>query len=123
LSDTLPAGEWLGVALMWEALSTPDLDYTVAMFIIGPDGVPVLQQDTMPVGGFSPTNTWVPGEFFYEGYGFWLPDDLAPGEYQIWLVVYDWRTGERLPVTGPDGEVMGDHGVIWTFNVSPANNP
>ena len=123
LGATLVAGNPVGFSLLWEALDTPELDYTVAMFVIGPDGLPVLQQDTMPLGGFRPTNTWVPGEMLRDNYGFWLPEGLAAGEYQIWLVIYDWRTGERLPVTGPDGEALGDHAVLWTLEITPPNNP
>jgi hypothetical protein len=123
LGDSVSPGDPVGVSLRWEALDTPDLDYTVAVFIIGPDGLPVLQQDTMPIGGFRPTNTWTGGELFYDSYGFWLPEDAQPGEYQIWLVVYDWRSGERLPVTGSDGEPIGDHAVLRTFEVRPSSSP
>lgn len=110
-------GDQLGLSLVWEAAAPAGADYTVAVHIIGPDGLPVLQQDRAPAGGFAPTSTWQPGERLRDNYGFILPEGLPPGGYQVWVVVYSWPSLERLPVTGPAGEGLGDHVVLGQFEV------
>lgn len=112
LGETASPGDLIGLSLVWKALATPNTDYTVAVFLIGPDGLPVLQQDLMPAGDFRPTTSWQPRQIIRDNYGFVLPLELPAGTYQIWVVMYDWRSGDRLPVTGPDGEDLGDHVVL-----------
>jgi hypothetical protein len=45
-------------------------------------------------------NTWAAGDYIRDNYGLQLPDTLAPGEYELWVKVYDWHTQEALPVAG-----------------------
>ncbi len=113
----LHPGDTLGVSLLWEALGPINSDYTVAVFLIGPDGVPVLQQDWPPVEGFAPTSSWQPGARIRDNHGFRLPTDLPPGQYQLWVLAYSWPSLERLPVTGPDGEALGDYVTLATIEV------
>ena len=115
--ESLRPGSMLGISLLWEAVAPPEADYTVAVHLVGPDGVPVLQHDRAPQGGFAPTGSWQPGERIRDNYGFILPPDMAPGRYEIWVVVYPWPSLERLPVTGPQGESLGDHVVLMAFEV------
>lgn len=114
---TVRPGDRLGLSLLWEAAAPVEESYTVALHLIGPDGLPLMQHDRAPVGGFAPTNTWQPGAALRDNYGFILPGDLPPGGYQVWAVIYSWPSLERLPVTGPDGEKLGDHLVLGGFEV------
>ncbi len=115
--DSLHAGDKLGISLLWEATASMDTDYTVAVFLVGPDGVPVLQHDRWPVGGFEPTSTWETGDRIRDNYGFILPEGLPTGHYQVWVLAYTWPSLERLPVIAADGAVNGDHIVLATFTV------
>lgn len=115
--EELRPGALLGVSLLWEAVSYVDADYTVAVFVVGSDGLPVLQQDRAPQGGFAPTGAWQPGDRIRDNYGFVLPSDLPPGDYQLWVLAYTWPSLERLPVTGSDGAVAGDYVLLTTLSV------
>ncbi len=116
-SQPLVAGDMLGLSLVWEALAPLTEDYIVAAFLIAPDGRPVLQQDRMPQGGFAPTSRWQPGQRLRDNYGFILPADLPAGDYQLWVLAYRWPSLERLPVSGPDGQPLGDHVVLTTLSI------
>jgi hypothetical protein len=115
--EVLHPGDMLGVSLSWYAESPLSEDYTVSVHLLGPDGMSMLQQDRQPVGGFAPTSAWEVGKPYRDNYGFILPPDLPPGEYQIIVVVYLWPSLERLPVTGPEGEQWGDTLFLTTVTV------
>jgi hypothetical protein len=116
-SSVLRPGDMLGVSLLWRALRQPRADYTVAVYLIDPNGQVALQQDRAPVGGFEPTHRWQPEELVRDNYGFVLPDTFPAGEYELWVTVYSWPSLERLLVTGPDGVEQGDHLVLSTIEV------
>jgi 4-amino-4-deoxy-L-arabinose transferase-like glycosyltransferase len=115
--DDLHPGDKLGVSLLWQSLKTMQVDYTVAVYLLNAEGQPVLQQDRPPEDGFAPTTSWRPGKLTRDNFGFILPSDLPPGEYQIWTVIYSWPSLERLPVTGPDGADWGDHVMLETITI------
>jgi 4-amino-4-deoxy-L-arabinose transferase-like glycosyltransferase len=116
LPETASHGDMLGLSLLWESLTPVGADYTIAVHLVGPDGVPLQQQDRTPAGGFAPTSTWQPGEPIRDNYGFILSDDLPNGHYEVWLLAYAWPSLERLPVTSA-GEASGDHLVLMTFEL------
>lgn len=109
-------GDMLGISLQWEALAPVGADYTVAVHLVGPDGVPLQQQDRSPAGGFAPTSTWQPGQPIRDNYGFVLSDDLPAGHYEVWVLAYSWPSLERLPVTAA-GEQSSDHLVLLSFEL------
>jgi hypothetical protein len=115
--EDLEAGDMIGVGLIWEAEKPVEADYTVALFLIGPNGKIVQQQDRAPLAGFYPTSTWTPGNRYRDNYGFVLLDSLLPGEYQLWAVLYSWPSLERLPVAGSDGTDFGDHIVLTSIQI------
>jgi hypothetical protein len=115
--EDLEPGDLIGIGLIWEAEELIKDDYTVAVFLIGPDGGVVQQQDRQPLAGFYPTSTWAPGNRLRDNYGFILPDSLPSGEYQFWIVLYDWRSLERLTVAGPNGSDARDHIVLATIEI------
>ncbi|MFW5696690.1 MAG: hypothetical protein ACOCXR_02775, partial [Phototrophicaceae bacterium] len=58
---------------------------------------------TSPVGGFSLTSEWTPGEPVADNRGLRLPDDLPPGSYRLAVTLYTFTpAGEivTLPVSG-----------------------
>jgi hypothetical protein len=63
LPSKIKVGEDLTVILYWSALAPMDLDYTIFMHLLGPDGQVVAQHDDQPWWGMPlPTSTWQPGE-------------------------------------------------------------
>ncbi len=117
--DTLRApGDVLPVSLLWETLTTPPQDYTVALFLMAADGVLKAQRDSFPNHHFAFTSTWEPGSLQRDNHGLALPDALPPGEYELWVALYWWpEPGARLPVTDAGGNDVGDHVVLTTITV------
>ena len=115
--DSLQHGAMLGISLAWQAEAPIDVDYTIGVYVLGPDGSVTFQQDRWPVGGFAPTSRWLSGESLHDNYGFILPQTPAPGDYQIVVAIYSWPSLERLPVTGPGGEDWGDQVALETIQV------
>lgn len=111
-------GEGLPVSLVWRAERPMTRDYTVGVLLVGEDGVLAAQHDSGPVNGFSPTSGWQPGDMIRDNHGLMIPGQLAPGRYELWVVVYWWQEpGVRLPVSGPVGVAAGDHALLTTITV------
>jgi hypothetical protein len=108
-------GDQLGLSLLWNPVNKIDADYTLAIHIINIQGQVVVQQDIQPENGNAPTSKWRVGEPFRTNVGFVLPQDLPPGEYQIWVTFYSWPSLERLPVRSAAGEA--DHLILTTIIV------
>ncbi|MBL8147562.1 MAG: hypothetical protein JNL34_14370 [Anaerolineae bacterium] len=88
------AGAVLPVSLQWRAEAAVEPNYTAALFLRGADGSPVAQSDAQPGWGFAPTSAWVPGQTVWDHRGLRLPAGTLPGNYQLWVKLYDF---------GPDG--------------------
>jgi mannosyltransferase len=126
LSPTfIQPGGTLTSELTWQAKTQPHTDYVVFAHLLDAQGHLVMQRDMLPVGGTGRTSTWsaegitdfmraqedlrsVTGiderrwTWFASGVvdriGLRIPADLAPGDYQLVIGLYDPTTGERLPV-------------------------
>ncbi len=120
---TYRAGETVPLSLLWETLAPPAQDYTVGVLLIGPDGQPVAQRDALPLNQFGHTSTWRVGALQRDNHALELPPNLPPGDYALWVVLYWWQAPtERLPVTGADGQALGDHALLGTLHVQRQGN-
>ncbi len=99
-------GEVLPVTLHWWAAAELDERYKVALLLRDADGLPAADAlNTEPGGGFAPSDTWDVGVPVQDRRGLYLPEGLAPGVYQLWVVLYGQTpdgTVNNLPVTGRD---------------------
>ncbi|MFN8459373.1 MAG: DUF2079 domain-containing protein [Anaerolineae bacterium] len=115
--DVTQNGHELAVTLYWQALASMNLDYTVFVHLLGPDGQTVAQHDGQPAWEVPlPTSTWQPGEILQDKHILALPLNLSPGQYRLQVGVYYWQTLERLPVIEQNAPVndfvnLGDVGV------------
>ncbi len=106
------AGDVLELSLLWGTEAPLLRDFTVAWFVASAETkAPVAQgQDSGPQAGFAPTSAWKPHDMIWDNRALRLPPSLPAGEYQIWVLMYEYdgATGEirRLPVSG--GETTGD---------------
>jgi hypothetical protein len=96
----IPAGHWtpgqtVPVQLSWQATSPRRGRYTTFVHLVGPAGL-MAQHDQEPFGGFYPTSDWLTGISVTDHSPLALPADLPPGEYQLWVGLYDSNTGQRL---------------------------
>jgi hypothetical protein len=110
----------LCVTLVWSALDEAADDYTVFVHLLDDQGQVIAQHDAPPVGGFRPTTTWIPGEAISDKHGLLIPEDVAPGEYELVAGLYLPQTGERLKVVGPGGEETGDSVMLGQVRVVAA---
>jgi hypothetical protein len=112
------AGATLPLTLTWEALGAFEEDYTVFIHVVGADKQPLAQADSQPVGGDYPTTFWDIGQRLADPYRLVIPFDLPPGEYGLLVGMYLFSTGERLPLLGADGQILGDSISLGTVLVT-----
>ena len=100
-ADTLTPGDVLQVQLNWQATDPVSMDYKVFVQLVGPDGPPVAQHDSFPVGGQAMTSDWQPGVTISDNHALIVPNDLAPANYSLIVGLYNPDDPEaRLPVNG-----------------------
>ncbi len=102
-------GTTLPVTLTWECLGDMQQDYTAFVHLVGADGQPLVQVDSQPLAGTYPTSFWSVGERLVDPYRLDIDSDLPPGEYELRVGMYLLATGDRLPLLGDGGQVLGDH--------------
>ena len=100
----------LQVALWWETLAAPEVDYTVFVHLVDGEGRLVGTGDGPPRQGGFPTRMWRPGDQVHDAHTILLPPDIAPGVYVIRVGWYDPVTGVRLPAV-QEGERLPQDGV------------
>lgn len=105
---TARSGDVIQVRLVWSAEATPGRPYKVFLHLRDAAGTVVAQRDSEPGGGSQPTTGWQPGERIVDNHGILLPVDLPPGEYELWMGLYDaFDPAVRLPVSGADTILLG----------------
>jgi hypothetical protein len=105
------ANTTLPITLFWHVQGETDSSYLVFIHLIGSDGTIVAQNDAMPVQGSRPTTSWRGGEVLVDAYQLAVGADVAAGEYQLWVGLYDPDTGIR-PLTFIDGVPEADGRIL-----------
>jgi len=116
-STSLAPGDTLQVALAWEAAGPSALDYTIFTHLIDSNEQIAAQFDGQPQGGTRPTSGWQAGETFIDRFALRIPPETAPGIYRLQVGWYDWITLDRLPVTGPGGEALGERVILSEIEI------
>ncbi len=111
--EPLQAGQPLTLTLQWDALGTPATEYT-AFVHVRQNGSTVMGFDQAPAGQRFPTHYWRAGDRILQQVPLVLPTDLAAGEYDVWVGLYETASQGtlRLPITGPGGLGTGDGEVL-----------
>jgi hypothetical protein len=99
---TINAGQPVCFGLLWEAISTPPLDYTVFVHLLDENDNILAGHDSQPLAGHYPTSIWTPGERILDPHTLPTPDSLPPGQYRLAIGLYHQPTGERLPLNFVD---------------------
>ncbi len=105
--EPTPGTAW-NLTLHWQALGTPAADAKVFVHLVDADGAIRAQADGVPAQWQRPTTDWSRGEVIIDGHALALPGDLAPGEYTVYVGMYDEATWERWPVTDAEGASLPD---------------
>jgi hypothetical protein len=117
---TAKPGVILPVSLLWRHDGWPaDLspfDYSINVSLVRKaENLTVAQNAGQPLGTFAPMTLWTRGGYYRDNYGLELPPDLAPGDYELWVLVFDWRDNTKLRLRNwPD---PADHYVIGIIHV------
>jgi len=109
-----PGGS-LHVTLFWQGLGLMDTSYTVFLHLLDEEGKIRGQRDSLPSQGTLPTSGWVEGEVIVDRHEIPIAPDVPAGQYTIALGMYDADTGERLPVSDAEGNLLGDH--VWLSRI------
>ena len=120
---TLHHAEWLQAAapgetaellLIWRVTDPekvgpvvpPAFTTDVVMFtqVLDAAGVPFAQRDSLD----APSWDWQTGDLVAQIHPVTIPAETPSGSYQVIVGIYDRLSGERLPVLGDGGEIVGD---------------
>jgi hypothetical protein len=110
----IPAGGVLAVTLYWQTEAVLTNDYHVALFLAdNNDNIVAQGMDGAPQGGFAPTTSWPLNTLMQDNRALRLPEDLPPGDYELWVRLYTWDAEgmTTLPVTS-EGIIGDDIGVL-----------
>lgn len=94
------------VRLYWQALGQPDFNYSAFVHVVDESGVIQAQSDRAPGEdrGYPPS-VWQLGDIVADESIITLPPGLEPATMHLIVGLYNWETGERLPLTaGATGE-------------------
>lgn len=105
----LKAGGILYLQLHWTVTAPPSADWTVFTHLLARDAgghvTVVAGHDSRPGNGSLPTTRWQAGWRILDEYQITLPAELAPGDYELAIGLYQ-PSGERLP-TAEGGVGLG----------------
>jgi hypothetical protein len=97
-------GETLHLTLYWKAADTPEGNYKVFNHLMGADGSLAGQQDGLPGGGDIVSSEWVLGEVVVDRYEIVVQEGSPPGEYTLYIGMYQLDDGLRLPAWDGAGD-------------------
>lgn len=100
----------------WRAATPPPVNYSMALVLVGADGVGVTRSDGAP--SVVLPQQWLPDRVYLDRRALTVPCDLPPGEYPLLLSIDDpTRTPPALDITTPDGAPLGTQVYLTTLFV------
>lgn len=99
------AGTLFPLRLGWFNLEQTDQSYStfVHLTALG-GGAPLASHDSQPNMTTVPTPRWLVGQLIEDLHLLSLPEELAPGEYELWGGIYTFQDGAVVPIAGDSGE-------------------
>ena len=102
-------GDIAPLALWWHTRTKLEARYKVFVHIGKPDAPPIAQNDGEPVAGFRPSTSWSTDEMVTDYRAVWIKPGTPPGQYAIFVGLYDANTSERLKLQdGSDRFKIGE---------------
>jgi len=90
-------GRRIVLNIYFHVLGRVDTDYTIYLHVTDGERL-VATWDHQPGQGRYVTSLWEPGEYIEDQLWVELGDDVPPGTYSVRMGLYNYETGERLPV-------------------------
>lgn len=101
-------GDEMQVTFTWHLVEPVNRSWTIFVHLVDDQDQIVAKDDEIPIGGRSPTDDWVPGDWFVDPHTLSL-EDVEPGTYTVRVGFFDPETSERLRVYGGEGmDLLGD---------------
>lgn len=100
-------GQTAPVWLYWQSVAPLDKDYTIFVHLVGPGGLQS-QVDRQPLYSLWPTGRWFPYSLVTDRFDLPIPEATPGGVYQLYVGMYDLKTGQRLPMAKADLPVVDD---------------
>ena len=125
IPNTLIPGDALTITLYWQSLDKMKAealakDYAVFVHLLDENDLILAQRNTFPGLGSFPTTLWQAGDAIADTYTLPLPETTyAPNSAQLEVGLYDFATGDRLLVYGPDGKPASDNVRFEQIEVMP----
>ncbi|PLS79642.1 MAG: hypothetical protein CYG59_12155 [Chloroflexi bacterium] len=95
------------ITLTWHAREQQDRPWSVFVHLVDAQEQIVDEANAQPQGGVFPTNSWVRGDWVRDTQKLAL-HHAPPGEYLLWIGLWDPATGARLGVYDQAGTLVGD---------------
>jgi hypothetical protein len=95
--DSVPGTESLQLTFYWRVITPLFTDYTTFVHLRDGTNQNITQKDSPPAGGLYPTSLWDSGEVIVDTISLPLAG-VSPGIYTPVVGLYDFVTGQRLPV-------------------------
>jgi hypothetical protein len=114
--ESVRPGGSVAVDSEWEALSNIAVNYHVLAVLRAADGRTVAQAGRS-LGSGTGTVGWQPGQWLVRHVNLVVPPRTRPGEYQVFVALYDTKSGETLPLVSPPRSGPDDEAAIGTIRV------
>jgi len=116
-TEAAPDGS-LPLVLYWQGEGPSDVDYTVFVHLVGPDGQLRGQVDRFPDAGAAPTSSWAAGQVVVDQIALPVAADAPTGAYHIAVGMYDAASGGRLPITDRSGQRLPDDQAVLPAEIA-----
>jgi len=101
-------GDALPITLVWRAENEVVSDWVVFAQLLASDGRIVAQADHRPANGAYSTSVWRRGEIVCDEFTMPLGANLAPGDYQLYVGLYEYPSLARVPAFRGDARAPAD---------------
>jgi hypothetical protein len=119
---TVGRGDVVIVTPRWEALDLAEESYTIFVHLIDSNNISYANLDYTPLGGAVPTHLWfpkwLPGQQLSDPYRLVIPENIAPGNYQIEVGLYEMTSRRRLAMHDIQGDQIGDRYIAGSILVT-----
>lgn len=104
----LRPGDQFLVRLDWRSSRPVEQDYSIFIHLIDDNEIIQAQSDSYPGQGNAPTSGWDPGQLVQDLHRVKIPTTVpSPLRLKVNLGLYDFESGERLPIDGANHWTLG----------------
>jgi hypothetical protein len=118
-AEPIQAGQGLRIEFEFKRVGPITEDYYWFAHLVRADGKVIPGRDGGPQYGGAPTLLWAEGESITDKRAIAIPLDASPGSYTLYAGFISTTTGERVPLTYPDGRPSTDHVELGAVQILP----